>query len=314
MEMENEMKQEAITPMGHEEWLAARKSGIGSSEIGTILGLNPFESAYQLWRRKKGLDEPQPENTAMRMGHLLEDVVAKVFQGETGLKIDDSTACDFIVRDKECEWMQCSPDRLYATADGGIGILECKTTSRAINGDDLPKHWLCQLQWQLGICGAKEGHLAWLVGGRDFGCRKVLYNDEFFQWLKEEASKFVTEYLQGDKEPQPTNGSETALKYPRHVEGKAKDVDEGVFDAWEELKRVKAEMANLDKRKGELEDALKTAFEDAECITHNGEVLATWKAAKGRVSFDSKRFKEEHPDTYKEYQKEGAPVRVLLLK
>lgn len=45
-----------IRPKDREEWLQVRKSGIGSSEVATIVGLNPWETPYQLWRRKVGLD------------------------------------------------------------------------------------------------------------------------------------------------------------------------------------------------------------------------------------------------------------------
>ena len=32
-----------------EEWLAARNEGIGASEVASVLGLNPWETPYQLW-------------------------------------------------------------------------------------------------------------------------------------------------------------------------------------------------------------------------------------------------------------------------
>ena len=41
-----------------EEWVANRSLGIGASEVGTMLGINEWETPYQLWRRKKGLDAP----------------------------------------------------------------------------------------------------------------------------------------------------------------------------------------------------------------------------------------------------------------
>ena len=49
-----------------EEWLAGRSQGIGASEAGTVVGLNPWCTPYQLWRRKKGIDPPVEENFAMR--------------------------------------------------------------------------------------------------------------------------------------------------------------------------------------------------------------------------------------------------------
>ena len=62
-----------IKPKDRAEWLEHRKSGIGSSEVASILGLNPFETPYQLWRRKMWFDAPPDETFAMKAGHYLED-------------------------------------------------------------------------------------------------------------------------------------------------------------------------------------------------------------------------------------------------
>ena len=37
------MATKLIKPKTHEDWLLHRASGIGSSEVGTILGVNPFD-------------------------------------------------------------------------------------------------------------------------------------------------------------------------------------------------------------------------------------------------------------------------------
>lgn len=63
-----------IRPKSREEWLQLRSKGIGSSEVGTLVGVNPYETPYQLWRRKKGLDAPKAETFAMKAGHYLEKV------------------------------------------------------------------------------------------------------------------------------------------------------------------------------------------------------------------------------------------------
>lgn len=49
-----DMSYKVIRPTTHEDWLAERSKGIGSSEAGTIMGVNKFDTAYRLWRRKTG--------------------------------------------------------------------------------------------------------------------------------------------------------------------------------------------------------------------------------------------------------------------
>lgn len=69
-----------IENVSHDQWLENRKSGIGSSEIATIVGLNPYETPYQLWLRKTGQVPPKEENFFMKAGHYLEDAVARFYE------------------------------------------------------------------------------------------------------------------------------------------------------------------------------------------------------------------------------------------
>ena len=58
---------------GSEEWHDARHSGIGGSEIGTIMGLNPWESAFALWAKRTGqIPDNPPENWSIRFGRAFE--------------------------------------------------------------------------------------------------------------------------------------------------------------------------------------------------------------------------------------------------
>jgi len=58
-----------VYPPGSPEWHAERSLGIGGSEVGTILGLNPWESAYALWAKKLNLIPSEiKENWAIRFG------------------------------------------------------------------------------------------------------------------------------------------------------------------------------------------------------------------------------------------------------
>ena len=59
---------------GSPEWHAARNEQgvISGSEIGAILGLSPFKSAFTLWAEKVGLlPVDQVGNVAMRLGQLV---------------------------------------------------------------------------------------------------------------------------------------------------------------------------------------------------------------------------------------------------
>lgn len=309
-----------LKPKTRDEWLEVRKFGIGSSEVGTILGVNPFETPYQLWRRKRGLDAPKAENDAMMAGHVLEPAVAQWWQEHTGNEVIKSSAGDWIMRDNDRPFLQVSPDRTYwlgkSRNQSEKGILEIKTTRKVITPDELPMHWFCQLTYQLGVAGYKEGSLAWLSSsnGFDFGTCRVEFNADFYNELIEEIERFWLDCVVGGKEPEPTNVADVMLKYPKQVAGLLAQCDEPTMDIYHELRDVRDEMSALSKRKDELEDKIKMAIADAEGLAYGDAMLATWKAPKPAMKFNEKAFIAEHPDLAKQYFTEVQGSRRFILK
>lgn len=298
-----------------------RKGGIGSSEVGSILGLNPYETPYQLWRKKKGLDAPTPENFAMRAGHYLEDAVSLFYQDETGNEIIKSSAGDWLIVNNERPFLRVSPDRTcwkrgMARKHDNKGIVECKTTQKEVDGDSLPQHWFCQLQYQLGVAELNWGAIAWLTAGREFGYRDLTFDKDFYDWMIEEVTRFWVDCIQGNQEPLAINVEDVILKSPRHIAGKMLTANDDIIAELAELKEVREELAALDQRKKAIEESIKMTMGDAEALVlpNTDDVLCTWKAGKDRTKFDDKRFAQEHPDMYAQYTKTTAGTRTFLIK
>ena len=313
------MSNTIIRPKDRTEWLKYRESGIGSSEVATIVGLNPWETPYQLWRRKVGLDAPKQENFAMKAGHYLEDAVSLFWQDETGQLVIKSSAGDWLIRDDERPYLQVSPDRTYWLADmphsnENKGILECKTTQMTIDEDDIPKHWFVQVQYQLGVAGYQHGSLAWLTQGRNVGYKDLAFVPDFFAWLVEEVDKFWVDNIQAKQEPTAANVQDILLKYNRHTDGKIVEVNDDIFAAYQELKEVRDELSAIEEKKTALEEKIKLGFGDAEAISYDGQTLATWKAPKPSNKFDAKAFTAAHPDLAKEFTFPTQGARRFLLK
>ncbi len=310
-----------IRPKSREEWLEVRKSGIGSSEVATIVGLNPWETPYQLWRRKVGLDEPKQENAAMRNGHHLEDAVSRMWNDATGREIIKRSAIDWIIRDNDRPFLQVSPDRTYwltddSRANDNKGILEIKTTRMKVDPEDLPKYWFVQVQYQLGVAGYSQGSLAWLSAGQgfDFGYQDLKLVPDFFAWLIEETEKFWVDNIMGGAEPNAVSVADVLLKYNRHTDRKIIECSDEVFTAYQNLKEVRTELKTLEEREAALEETIKMAFADAEALSYGGDTIATWKAPKASLKFDAKVFQADHPDLAKPYMKESQGARRFLLK
>lgn len=318
------MSYEIIRPASHEGWLQARKEGIGSSEVATILGANPYESVYRLWRRKKGMDAEKAETFAMKAGHYLEDAVSRFYADETGRQIIKRSAGDWLAVDRDRPYLRVSPDRTY-WIDGAPknrknkGIVECKTTQMKVDADDVPMYWFCQLQYQLGVMGLKEGSLAWLTAGREFGYKDFAFDADFYGWMTDQIETFWNTYIEGDEEPEPVCAEDVMTKWPRSREKKVVEAGEALKPYMEELQSVKRYLAELDTRKKQLEDALKVVMEDAEELTYREDtgavkVVATWRTGKNVRKFDEKTFAKDKPEEYAAYTKEAAGVRRFVFK
>lgn len=301
------------------EWLEARKLGIGASDVATVVGLNPYKTPLKLWREKLGLDAPEEENEAMRRGQYLEDAVARWWANETGREIIAASKTDFLFIDETRNYLRVSPDRTFwipdaVRNDDNKGILECKTTMMNVDPDDIPKTWFCQVQMNLGVAGYTHGSLAWMCGNFKFGYVDIEFVPEFYQWLVDAVEKFWTFNIMQKVEPEPVNSTDVLIKYNQHVSGKIIEVGDEVLNAYNELKEIKKHIAELDGKKGELEERIKLSFGDAEAVTHDGITLATWKASKPSMKFDEKAFKAANPSEWDKYAKEVAGSRRFLLK
>ena len=73
-----------------DEWLEWRRKGIGGSDAATIIGVSPFSTARDLYYDKLNIvSAVEEENNWVQkeIGHLLEDLVAKIFSKKTGYPV-----------------------------------------------------------------------------------------------------------------------------------------------------------------------------------------------------------------------------------
>ena len=116
--------------MTQEDWQRYRETqkGIGGSDVATILGLNPYKSAFALWLEKTGQVKPdQIDNEYIEWGNILEPVIRDKFKKETGFKVYQN---NFVIQHDTHEFMIANIDgEVKDPSEDGRGILEIKTAS-----------------------------------------------------------------------------------------------------------------------------------------------------------------------------------------
>lgn len=300
------------------EWLAVRHPRLGGSEISSVIGINPFQSKYELYLRKRGEAEPVEENMAMRLGHKLENAVAELLSEEAGYQIIKNTAGNLIYLSDTYPFAEASPDRIAylpgaRKSEDNKCIVEIKTTMKDIDEDNVPEHWICQVQWYMGITGVHRAVIAWLSSGRTFGYKELEFSKDFFEFLVNEGRQFMEDVKAGN-EPEPISSKDVALRYPKHADGKSSECSENVAVACDNYKRLKAQIKDLEEKLDEQEEIIKCAFADNEALTYCGLTLATFKAGKDTRKFDAKSFQKDNPELAENYMTSVPGYRRLVVK
>lgn len=64
-----------------------RTKGIGGTDIGAIIGVNPWKGPMDVYLEKIGITEPQEDNEAMWWGREMEPTLAKRYAKEKNIEI-----------------------------------------------------------------------------------------------------------------------------------------------------------------------------------------------------------------------------------
>ena len=112
-----------------DDWLNYRRRGIGGSDVAAIMGVSPFRTARDIYYDKLNIAAVEPDDSnwvALEVGHLLEDLVARIFRKKTGFRIYQikKMFCHPIYR-----FMLADVDYFVEMPDGTAAILEIKTTN-----------------------------------------------------------------------------------------------------------------------------------------------------------------------------------------
>lgn len=295
------------------EWLQLRKSGLGGSDAGAVLGFNSYKTLYQLYLEKTGQYEEIVDNEAVYFGNALEDFVAQEFSKRTGKKV---RRMNQFLRHKKYHFMTANLDRVVV---GEKALLECKTAheylKEAWSGDEIPASYLCQLHHYLAVTGYEKAYIAVLIGGNKFVWKEVERDEEFIQILIDREKDFWENHVLAHVAP-PIDGSNAASEllkkmYPQD-DGTAimlTKEDETILDA---LEVILEEIKVLETQKKEYENQLKLKLESA-TEAHSPRHKLTYKTITSN-RIDSKKLKEEAPDVYEKYTKYSSSRRLIIKK
>lgn len=289
-----------------EEQLAARRNGIGGSDVGAICGKNKWMTIQDVYLDKKGLRPPRPESPQAKWGKIQEPYICanycEVFNKEVFVPNETYYHKDY-------PFMLANVDGLIETD----GILEVKTVTYnnaewgATGTDQIPKSYALQCHHYMLVCDRAYTDIALLSMGYKESFYRIYRDSDIDKKLIEIESWFWNECVLKDQPPlaradKMINEMNAVLDKP--LEGSIYNAD--MMDAFHqllhhmELRKFHADEEETYKKY--IGDFLQGCQKES-LQSKDGVPLVTYKLNK-RSSMDTKSFQQEHPELYEKYLRE----------
>ena len=300
-----------MTELTREQWLAERRRGLGGSDAGAVLDINPYRSRVDVYLDKTGQAEDVASNELMYWGNVLEAVVADEFCKRTGKQVIRRNK---ILEHPKHPWMLGNVDRLVLNEDAG---LECKTANDHAahrwgpdGSQEMPGEYVAQCAHYMAVTGRSKWYVAVLIGGNDFRWYELDRDPTLEAEMVEEMRAFWFDNVLARVAPEPREARDIEAIFP---------VDDGstvqgtveIITAVRELKRVKAQLKEVDGRKESLETIIKGYMKDAQILLADGKKAATWKTSE-TTRIDTTALKQEEPETAERFSRTTSSRRFLV--
>jgi putative phage-type endonuclease len=217
------------------EWLALRKSKVGSSDASAIMGCG-FLTPYQLWEQKIGLTETE-SNFAMQEGVRLEPIARERLQQHFGIDFDTP-----VYQHDDYDFMIASLDA-YNEQKRCLVEIKCGSSSFAkADVGVIPDYYYAQMQHQMEVVGLDKMHYYCFNGEK--GILLEVYRDTPYIKSLLEAEKKFWDCLQNFLPPALTDKDYLKI------------LTDEAYEASRKLESVKEQIETLTQQEKALRDQI----------------------------------------------------------
>ena len=297
-----------------------RTKYIGGSDIGAILGLSRFRSPLEVWMEKTGKENKKIDSLPLRFGSFAEEFVANEYARSTGFELihDES----IFVHPKH-SFMSAHIDRfvLEAADSAPSRILECKTANPfsssewgEVGSDEVPMSYLCQCIWYMTITGMKYCDLAVLFGNSDFRIYEIARDKALEEMVIGKATAFWHDYVLKDMPPPASSIADCQTLFSKGNPNQSVEANAETVELTRRLQLLNSEIEVREEEISSIKQTIMTQMGQAETLTYQGKVLATWKAPKPSFRLDGKQLEIDHPELANNYKIPVQNSRRLIIK
>ena len=316
----------------NQDFTRERTKYLGGSDIGAILGLSKYRTALDVWLEKTDRVVNTVDNLPVRFGTFAESFVASEYASQTGYTLVHCeqgvvhTQYPFMVGHIDRFVFESSDnvDRGLFNVDGSCAaahLLECKTASPfnqsdwgELGTDEVPMSYLVQCLWYLAITNLDRCDVAVLFGNSDFRIYEVYRDQELEELIIAKAAAFWDEYVQTDIPPPAQCESDYQHLFKKEVTAKAVEAEPIICELTQKLFLLNSEIKSKETEISQIKQTIMGQMGEAELLTYQGQILATWRSPKQSYRLDGKRLEAEHPELIPQYQVPIQNSRRLVIK
>ncbi len=311
-----------------EQWLDYRRLGIGGSDAAAVLGISPFRTARDLYYDKLNIASVVDDDgnwVAMRMGHLLEDLVAEIFSRKTGFKVYQVKK---MFQHPQYPYMLADVDYFIELPNGATAILELKTTNYNAKGnwwkdgeEIVPDYYEAQGRHYMAVMNLDEVYFCCLYGNnedeviirrlkRDLSYESELIALEGYFWTDHVQAHVPPPYLEDGDVVIASSQRHTG---PADLDAESVELERGLKDRFGEYLTLQAQKRSMYRCLKEIDKeierlrAIIVAEMGQSCCAHCGFDGTDYEITYNPVrqlaisKDDLLRLKLLHPDIYDEF-------------
>ena len=275
-------------------WLAARRPAVTASEIPVVLGISPWDSAFNLHWTKRGIVPDDYDNDRLSLGRHMEPWVAGRY---ADAHPEYEVAMGALYASKDRPWQMATPDRLlHEPARRALmqydltAVLQVKTSVTyqgwgADGTDDIPAYIRAQVLWEMDVMGLGEGRVACLfLPTTQIRYYRITYDVVDVDLMRMAALEFLEGVETGT--PPPIDGHRATTAALKHLHPGVGDrevtIPRRLAHAYQ---AAKAAIAKAEKRAALAENQIRARLGNGHtAVDPDGAKIAT------RIAYDRRAY------------------------
>ncbi|MET9138851.1 YqaJ viral recombinase family nuclease [Streptomyces parvulus] len=306
------------------DWLTARRSGIGSSDVPALLGLVEKKPPLAVYYDKTGHDIDDAGEAAY-WGTVNEANVAHRWAMQSRSVI---RRVGLVAHQDHPHWMTTLDRRVtecpLAEDERVPCALEVKTRSAFKSAQwhaGAPDDVTAQVLWQIIVNGYEHMHYAVLIGGNDYH-QGVIRADQYTDVMADITSavdRFWFEHIQAEVPPEPTGDGEALAKmfrrlHPTRTGSVDVDMHADALDALLAYNRHQREEAAAKKAKAAAKARMIAALGTHQEARLGGERAYSLEPTNAAPKVDLEQLAERWPDAYEACVQPNPTERIDISK